>query len=82
MYYEAPAGSSTTSQAILCGGWKTTNVSASAPRRNFLAGEYFNTCERMLKSNNWDKTVSMDLVRHRAFFSMAAAGSAMYAFGG
>ena len=36
----------------------------------------------MEKGQNWDKTNTIDMIRHRAFFSMAATDKGMFAFGG
>ena len=68
--------------ALLCGGWFTTSKDDSLPKQSFLKGEYFKTCEKMEKGQNWDKTNTIDMIRHRAFFSMAATDKGMFAFGG
>jgi len=77
-------GSSLTNNqiALLCGGWFTTSKDDSLPKQSFLKGEYFKTCEKMQKGQNWDKTNTIDMIRHRAFFSMAATDRGMFAFGG
>ena len=36
----------------------------------------------MENGQNWDKTNTIDMIRHRAFFSMAATDRGVFAFGG
>ena len=71
-----------TISALLCGGWETTDVAASKPKQSFISGEYYKSCERMNNAGSWDKNPGLDMVRHRAFFSMAASADGIFAFGG
>jgi len=69
-------------KALLCGGWFTTDAANSKPKQSFIKGEYYKSCEVMNKGQVWDKTNTIDMVRHRAFFSMTATDKGIYAFGG
>merc|ERR1719499_2160236 len=59
-------------KALLCGGWVTTSIPDSLPKQGFIKGEYFKSCEVMNKGQDWDKENTIDMTRHRAFFSMTA----------
>ena len=69
-------------KALLCGGWVTTSIPDSLPKQGFIKGEYFKSCEVMNKGQDWDKENTIDMTRHRAFFSMTATDKGIYAFGG
>ena len=66
---------------IMCGGWQTTDVALSNSKSGYIKGNYLNTCESMKKGLQWEDS-SLTMVKHRAFFSMAATKDAIFAFGG
>ena len=66
----------------MCGGWQTTNVAMSSQKSGYIKGSYLNSCEGIKsKGEDWEAS-AVTMVKHRAFFSMAATESAIFAFGG
>jgi len=68
--------------AVLCGGWQTTSVAMSSSRSGYIKGEYLNSCECIKKTADDRDLSTVKLVKHRAFFSMAATDNSIFAFGG
>jgi len=67
--------------AIMCGGWQTADISLSNTKIGYIKGNYLNTCEWIKKGLKWEES-SATMIKHRAFFSMAATENAIFAFGG
>ena len=57
-------------------------MALSSAKSGYIKGNYLNTCEGIKSAGaDWeDSTATM--VKHRAFFSMAATENAVFAFGG
>ena len=65
----------------MCGGWQTADISLSNTKTGYIKGNYLNTCEWIKKGLKWEES-SATMIKHRAFFSMAATENAIFAFGG